>query len=198
MPKTKEQCEEIKEKMKNRILESSIEYFAKNGYSGTKITQLAKYIGIGQGTLYIYFANKEELFTEIMKKLNSQNENGLENLVKVKMDSESKIKLISESMVENIKNKSIIAYSFALNIRMVQEQSADNQFTRSYENIPVKALRDIILQGQQEGSVIEGDPYKLSDYYWSVVHTLALININSNENQTLEVNWLNRILLKDK
>lgn len=198
MPKTKEQCEEIKEKMKNRIIEGSISYFAQNGYAGTKITQLTKYIGIGQGTLYNYFTSKEELFEEIISKLNSQNENGMDNLAKAEMNAESKVKIISNSMINEIKNKSITAYSFILNIRMVQEGSVDNHFTKSYEDLPIKVLRDIILQGQEEGSVIDGDAYKLADYYWNVVHTLALINMNSRENESLEVNWLNRILLKDK
>ena len=131
MPKTKEQCEEIKEKMKNRIIEGAISYFAKNGYSGTKITQLAKYIGIGQGTLYNHFTSKEELFEEIINRLNSQNESDMENLARVQMDAKSKIKIISSSMINEIKNKSITAYSFVLNIRMVQEGSVDNQFTKS-------------------------------------------------------------------
>lgn len=198
MPKTKEQCEEIKDKMKNKIIEGSIRYFAKNGYSGTKISQLSKYIGIGQGTLYNYFSSKEELFTEIINKLKSQNAGELEILAKAQIEAESKVNIISKSMIEEIKNKSITAYSFVLNIRMVEERTIDNPFTKSYEDIPTKVLRDIILQGQKEGSVIEGDAYKLADYYWSVVHTLALTSINSSKGQTIEAYWLSRILLKDK
>lgn len=198
MPKTKEQCEEIREKMKNKITEGAINYFAKNGYAGTRISQLAKYIGIGQGTLYNYFSSKEELFTEILKKLELQNKIGFENLAKVQIDAASKIKLISKSIIEEIENKTITAYSFVLNIRMIEEDTMDNTFTTSYKDTPTKMLRDIILQGQREGSVINGDANELADYYWSVVHTLALMNVNSKENKTMEPNWLNRILLKDR
>ncbi len=49
-------------------------YFAKNGFAGTKISDLAKHIGIGQGTLYIYFKSKEELFHEIFALTNSSKE----------------------------------------------------------------------------------------------------------------------------
>ncbi|MBO3443881.1 TetR/AcrR family transcriptional regulator [Clostridium sp. CCUG 7971] len=198
MPKTKIQCEEIREKMNKKIIEGAIIYFAKNGYAGTKISQLAKSIGIGQGTLYNYFTSKEELFLEILKKLKLQNESGFENLAKVQIDAESKIKLISESIIKEIENKTITAYLFVLNIRMIEEGTIDNVFTKSYENVPTKILEDIILQGQSEGRVVNGDAYKLADYYWSVVHTLALMNINSKQNKNIDQNWLDRILLKDR
>ena len=65
MPKSQERCQEIREETRSKILNDSMLYFAKNGFAGTKISDLAKHIGIGQGTLYIYFKSKEELFQEI-------------------------------------------------------------------------------------------------------------------------------------
>ena len=40
---------------------------AKNAFGDTKMSDLAKHIGIGQGTIYLYFKSKEELFEEIRK-----------------------------------------------------------------------------------------------------------------------------------
>ena len=65
MPKSPEQCKKIREEAHSKILHDSMLYFAKNGFAGTKISDLAKHIGIGQGTLYVYFKSKEELFHEI-------------------------------------------------------------------------------------------------------------------------------------
>ena len=55
MPKTEEQCKQMREDMRNRILKESSLFFAKNGFGDTKIGDLAKHIGIGQGTIYLYF-----------------------------------------------------------------------------------------------------------------------------------------------
>ncbi|WP_198507936.1 TetR/AcrR family transcriptional regulator [Clostridium pasteurianum] len=41
--------------MRDKILHKSMLYFARNGFLETKISDLSKYIGIGQGTLYLYF-----------------------------------------------------------------------------------------------------------------------------------------------
>lgn len=71
MPKSQERCQEIREETRSKILNDSMLYFAKNGFAGTKISDLAKHIGIGQGTLYIYFKSKEELFHEIFALTNN-------------------------------------------------------------------------------------------------------------------------------
>ena len=67
MPKSKERCREIREEMRNTILQKSLLYFARNGFAGTKISDLSKNIGIAQGTIYIYFESKEDLFQEILR-----------------------------------------------------------------------------------------------------------------------------------
>ena len=58
MPKTKEQCKKMREDMRVKILKMSSLYFARNGFGDTKISDLAKHIGIGQGTIYLYFKSK--------------------------------------------------------------------------------------------------------------------------------------------
>ena len=53
MPKSQERCQEIREETKNLILKKSVLFFARNGFAGTKISDLSKHIGIAQGTIYI-------------------------------------------------------------------------------------------------------------------------------------------------
>ena len=74
MPKSQEQCKQMREDMRNRILKESSLYFAKNGFGDTKIGDLAKSIGIGQGTIYLYFESKEELFEQIRKSADNEEE----------------------------------------------------------------------------------------------------------------------------
>ncbi|MBW2129318.1 MAG: TetR/AcrR family transcriptional regulator [Deltaproteobacteria bacterium] len=47
---------------KNRILEAAARVFARRGYSGAVMADIAEEAGIGKGTLYEYFDSKEELF----------------------------------------------------------------------------------------------------------------------------------------
>lgn len=49
---------------KTRILEAAGIYFGKAGYHMADLDEIAKNAGVGKGTLYRYFSNKEELFIE--------------------------------------------------------------------------------------------------------------------------------------
>ena len=44
-----------------RILETSIDLFAKNGYSNTSTSEIAKIAGVAEGTIFKHFGTKENL-----------------------------------------------------------------------------------------------------------------------------------------
>lgn len=51
---------------KKWILEAASKSFALFGYKATTMEQVAKIAGVGKGTIYTFFATKEELFDAIM------------------------------------------------------------------------------------------------------------------------------------
>ncbi|MGB9498799.1 MAG: TetR family transcriptional regulator [Dissulfuribacterales bacterium] len=50
--------------LKNLIFDKALEFFSKNGFAKTKITDLTDALQLGKGTFYLYFKSKEELFLE--------------------------------------------------------------------------------------------------------------------------------------
>lgn len=64
----KDTFDNISEERKNRILEVSLREFAANGYNAANINVIAKEAGISIGSLYSYFASKEDLFLTIVDK----------------------------------------------------------------------------------------------------------------------------------
>lgn len=55
------------EDKKERILTSALRLFTEKGFEGTPIPDLAKDAGIGAGTIYRYYKNKEELVNELYR-----------------------------------------------------------------------------------------------------------------------------------
>ena len=47
------------------IIEAAIDIFAKQGYEETTIAQIAAAAGVAVGTVYLYFHNKREIYTQI-------------------------------------------------------------------------------------------------------------------------------------
>ena len=43
----------------NRILEAAVKIFAEQGFFQSTVSQIAKEAGVADGTIYLYFKNKE-------------------------------------------------------------------------------------------------------------------------------------------
>lgn len=199
MPKSPEKCQEIREVMRNKILHDSMLYFARNGFSGTKISDLAKYIGIGQGTIYVYFKSKEELFQEIFKIANYENDvKELKLLSSFPISARKKIHKLTKIVLNKLEEDESFAPKVALNSQIILEQSSYSSNDTTYQSDLYKYTAKIIEQGQKEGSMVSGSPMKLADYYWSIVYLYALKKLFTIEYQMITVNDLERIVLRDK
>ncbi|ANS73390.1 TetR family transcriptional regulator [Paenibacillus yonginensis] len=52
---------------RKQVLDAAAKSFSLFGYKATTMDQVAKIANVGKGTIYTFFANKEELFDEILR-----------------------------------------------------------------------------------------------------------------------------------
>jgi AcrR family transcriptional regulator len=57
-------------KTRTRLLEAAESVFAELGYHDASIVKITEAAGVGQGTFYLYFASKKEIFDELVLDLN--------------------------------------------------------------------------------------------------------------------------------
>lgn len=199
MPKSPERCREIREEARSKILHDSMLYFAKNGFAGTKISDLAKHIGIGQGTLYVYFKSKEELFNEIYALTNySEDIKELKILANLPISAKKKIRKLSKSIMTNLMQDETYAAKVALNTQMTLEKKGFVSDETIYQSKLYQITEKMIIQGQKEGSVVDGMPMKLADYFWGVVYLYSLRKLFTTKYELISEEDLARILLKDE
>lgn len=198
MPKSKERCQEIREEMRNTILQKSLLYFAKNGFAGTKISDLAKNIGIGQGTMYVYFESKEELYQEILRIVDYEQElKQMKLLLYLPISAKSKFRRLSERVLQQLQEDEMYAAKIALNTQMLLEQSKEYaSVDTSYQSELFACTAKIIEQGQKEGTMVEGSAMKLADYYWGVVYLYALKRLFTTQYEMISADDLERTVLK--
>lgn len=198
MPKSKERCQEIREEMRNTILRKSLLYFAKNGFAGTKISDLSRNIGIGQGTIYVYFESKEELFREILRIADYDRElKQFKLLLRLPLPAKTKLDRLSERVMERLRTDEMFAAKIALNTQILLEQS--NNFASadtSYQSELYSCTAKIIEQGQKEGTMASGSAMKLADYYWGVVYLYALKSLFTTQYEIITADDLERTVLK--
>ncbi|RJF80841.1 TetR/AcrR family transcriptional regulator [Oleomonas cavernae] len=49
------------------MIEAALAEFAEKGYAATRLEEVARRIGVSKGTIYVYFASKEELFKAMVR-----------------------------------------------------------------------------------------------------------------------------------
>ena len=147
-----------KKEKKDQIIGAAIREFTKKGFARTTISDIAAAAGIGKGTVYEYFANKEEIinhsfaffvraleldFEEILISTLPAVEK-LRHILKsfsdyVNSDSQESLELMFDFWSEGIKSKEARGILF-------QEM---NKFYQVYREI----FADIIIEGMGEGSI---------------------------------------------
>ncbi len=198
MPKSKERCQEIREEMRNTILQKSLLYFARNGFAGTKISDLSKNIGIAQGTIYVYFESKENLFQEILKIADSKEMiNKMKMLVVMPVPAKKKLRMLSETILNQLKEDETFAAMIALNTQMLLEKNETySSGETTYQTKIYEYTAKIIKQGQKEKSMVDGSSMKLADYYWGVVYLYSLKKLFTTQYEMISVEDLERTVLK--
>ena len=73
-----------KSKKKQAIVDAAIKVLARRGYNDTTVSHIAKEAGVADGTLYLYFKNKEDLLVKIFDEITEEFiEEGLQILAQV-------------------------------------------------------------------------------------------------------------------
>lgn len=200
MPKSTERCKEIREQTREMILNKSMLYFARNGFAGTKINDLAKHIGIGQGTMYSYFESKEALFQEVYEMVNYEDDiKQLKLLSSLPIPAKQKIHELTKKVLRRLVEDNDYAGVIVLNTQLLFEQYPNYSSTdTTYQSELYKFTAKIISQGQTEGSVVTGTPLKLADYYWGVVYLYALRKLFTTKYEMITSEDLERTLLDGK
>ena len=169
MPRTREAYQLIRDERKEQILRAAAEVFERNGLANTKISDLAEAAGISQGLLYRYFANKEEVFAELMEWATHRAIRQAQDALDRSGTPWEKLSWLTEQFLQDIVQNSmyyqLLAQSLALSGRV-------REIIERLEAL-AKALRQLIIEGQASGQVAKRDPDQLVLLYLCCLYGLA-------------------------
>lgn len=197
MPKSAEQCAAMRDEMRERILRESLRYFARNGFAGTKVADLARGIGIAQGTIYRYFDSKEDLFCALRTLVaNDEDVRELKLLARLPLTAKAKIRRLAASVLDRLADDELFAASVVLNTQLMLEEGLRDGLPAPYRSELYAHTARIVEQGQREGSVAAGDPLKLADFFWGVAYLYALKRLFATGFDMIDAADMERTLLK--
>jgi AcrR family transcriptional regulator len=139
-----------------RIIDAVYVIAGKRGLAGIDITGISKEAGVGVGTLYTYFKNKEEIILEAFLKV--------ENKVTQKMFEQLDLSRSTRDSLKRI-------YVNMLNYRLEHYNETvfiDQYFQSNYMQIDLskqldtfleknKPLYELLIKGQENGEIVKAD-----------------------------------------
>ena len=115
----------------------------------------------------------------------------------LKRAAKSKIRRLTSTILGRLADDDLFAASVVLNTQLMLEQGQGRDGRPAPYGSELYALTArIVEQGQREGSVVEGGPLKLVDYYWGVAYLYALKRLFTFGYDMIDAADMERTLLK--
>ncbi|WP_087971846.1 TetR/AcrR family transcriptional regulator [Oceanobacillus rekensis] len=80
----------------NQIIEAAVKVIAENGYHGSQIYKIANAAGVADGTIYLYFKNKEDILISVFEEKMGQFIEKIAVSTSQKNNAEEKLKTLIE------------------------------------------------------------------------------------------------------
>jgi len=130
------------------------ELFSTNSLNTLTISQIAKVAGVGKGTIYEYFSNKEEIVFELVYILMGEHSKKLEETLDIQISIKNKIKKFVEFFYteENLELRTL--YKDFISISLVSPNSEMLDFQTLCFNNYYSWFENIFKQGIEKGELI--------------------------------------------
>ena len=159
---------EQREIRKQQIFQTALDLFVQQGYYGTKTSQISRRAGISEGLLFHYFPTKEKLLEELVQF-------GVMGMrMPTQIEAVNSLDFFYQFIVmlfETLEKNPFIAQMFIFMAHVAVAEDIPEHIRKMA--VSVDTIKDSccrIKEGQQDGSIREGNPLALSNMYWCSVH----------------------------
>jgi len=160
MPRTKQANQRLREAQREKILLGARKVFAQKGISAT-MDDIAAAAAVSHGLAYRYFASKEELFYELITQILDADPAGVRGLAEEAGTAWERLATLISRLMES-RRRFPEVYQLMDQVQRSEKTPANllEQIRRQRE-IFFETMRQLIIEGQAEASVIAGDPDQL-------------------------------------
>lgn len=134
---------------RERILQAAIKVFAQNGFYATRVSEIAKAAGVADGTIYLYFENKDDVLISIFEDRMAKLIKFLGKVVKTDEPVETRVRRVVELQLGLLEEHRELAEVVTVNLRQssrLLKQYAAPLFTEYLE-----VVAGLIAEGMKSG-----------------------------------------------
>ena len=146
-----------------QILEAAIRVFARQGYYNSTISQVAREAGVGDGTIYLYFKNKDDILDNFFSYKTTQIFSQFKDEVDCCRNALDKLSQLVACHLKEFEQNRDLAVVYEVETRMRRHLSDEKikEMSRMYYDL----VAEIVDQGQAEGTIRQNIPIHLVKQY---------------------------------
>ncbi len=135
----------------NKILEAAVKVFAANGFFQSTIAQIAREAGVADGTIYLYFKNKDDILFQFFNYKTKQVFQQFSEAVELVNNPIDKLRNLIRCHLKAFQQDRNMAILYQTETHKYKRIADDRikEMSKMYLDI----ISDIIEQGQQEGCI---------------------------------------------
>ncbi|MGM0948087.1 MAG: fatty acid metabolism transcriptional regulator FadR [Bacillota bacterium] len=143
-----------------QIIDAAVEVIAENGYHQSQVSKIAKQAGVADGTIYLYFKNKEDILISLFKEKMGQFIERMEEDIKDKETAKEKLALVISKHFSLLADDHNLAIVTQLELRQsnLELRQKINEILKGYLTI----LEGILTEGIQSGELKKGLDVRLA------------------------------------
>ena len=136
---------------KRRILDAAVGVFARKGYFASRVSDIAKKAGVADGTIYLYFRNKEHILVRLFDEVMSEHVEEAREAVRALPTAPQRLLAVAERHLTVLGENRDLAAVFQVELR--QSTRFMERFTASWLRDYFALLDEVMEKGQREGSL---------------------------------------------
>jgi len=180
MPRTEIANQQLREVQREKILAAARSVFARKGLSAT-MADIAAEAAVSHGLAYHYFANKEALFHALVEQTLQERRAAFQRFGDLPGPAGSRLDFLLTRLVENRRDHPEVAQLHEL-VQSSETTPQDLREQVARENQAfVNLLRQLIVEGQADGSVLAADPDQLVTAILVTLDGLTRLAVSNSE-----------------
>lgn len=179
---------EQKEYRRNQILQVALHLFIHQGYHGTKTSQISREAKISEGLLFHYFPTKESLLEELVR----MGASGMQYPMHIEgVPPLVLFRGFTGQLLQYLKENLFTAELFVLMAQMQRTEEIPIRIKELAASVDViSAMEKVLLAGQEEGTIRQGDTLALSNLYWCCIQGVVEQYVARPELPLPEPDWI--------
>jgi TetR/AcrR family transcriptional regulator, fatty acid metabolism regulator protein len=145
---------------RRRILQAAVKVFAQKGYHRAKVAAIARHADVADGTIYLYFRNKEDILVSLFDEVMDEHLRSAREELATVEGAPARLRAIARHHLRVLGGNRDLAVVFQVELR--QSTQFMERFTASWLQDYFALVGDVIDDGRRDGSLRADLPRKLA------------------------------------